>query len=149
VIHGFVRTALGAITTFDCPGALFTSPVGIDSAGAITGDCIDSSERRGFVRTADGAITTFVVSGAAPGAGNGTSPNSINPEGTITGDFVGESFASHGFVRTANGSIITLDVPGALSTFPASNNPLGIITGWINPPSNTNSHGFIAIVELP
>jgi hypothetical protein len=48
VVHGYVRTPNGAITTFDVPGAgtgLFqgTIPAAINPAGAIVGWYVDAS----------------------------------------------------------------------------------------------------------
>ena len=54
----------------------------------------------GFVRTQRGEITTFDVSGAGSGSGQGTIPNSNDPEGEITGYYVDASGVLHGFLRT-------------------------------------------------
>ena len=71
VLHGFVRSVNGVITTFDVPGA-GTTPgsgtlaLGVSSFGLSTGYWIDSSMiGHGFVRRPDGEISKF----DAPGAG--------------------------------------------------------------------------------
>src|ERR1700756_1591863 len=54
-------------------------------------------------------ITTF----DAPGASNGTIPNSINARGLIVGYYRDASSTIHGFVRDGSGTITTFDAPGA------------------------------------
>jgi hypothetical protein len=127
--HGFVRAPSGAIIKFDAPGAgtapgvcsfgiaLGTSPGNINPAGVIAGSYSDSSGvYHGFVRAANGTITTFDAPGAGTGPGQGTftaSASGINPEGTVTGNYVDANNVNHGYVRAPNGTITTFDPPGA------------------------------------
>ena len=118
--HGFSRAANGTISTFDAPGAgagysLGTTPLGINTAGAVVGLYKDSSSRNhGFVRSANGAtITTIDAPGAGTAANLGTIALSIDPAGVITGVYTDASAVGHGFVRAANGTITSFDVPGA------------------------------------
>ena len=73
--HGYVRTAAGAITTFDISGAgsgagQGTAPASINTAGTIAGSYFDSSKiPHGFVRSASGVVTAFDVAGATLTAG--------------------------------------------------------------------------------
>ena len=68
--HGFVRSATGAITTFDVIGAdssiaRETVAFGINPSGDITGYFFDSNGlAHGFLRTPKDAFTTFDVPGA-------------------------------------------------------------------------------------
>src|SRR5207249_4679597 len=81
------------ITTFDAPGAgtgafqgtFPFSPLIMNPNGAITGWYTDSAlVSHGFLRDRNGAFTTFDAPGA-PGAGPGTLPFAISPDGEITG----------------------------------------------------------------
>jgi len=120
--HGFVRTALGAMTSpIDIPGAgtgitQGTRPLSINTAGTITGSYTDASNvAHGFLLAAPytGVATTFDVTGAGTGSGQGTKPISINAAGTITGTYTDASNVNHGFQRSKTGVITTFDAPGA------------------------------------
>ena len=62
VVHSHVRAADGTVTTFDAPGAgagsgQGTVPEGINPAGTIIGQYVDSSgANHGYVRTSHDAI---------------------------------------------------------------------------------------------
>ena len=113
VFHGFLRMPDGTITKINVPGAgkgsgqgTFACPGtsicigGINAAGAISGNYIDSSNvNHGFLRMPDGTITKFDVPGAGKGSGQGTIPYGINPEGAITGWYIDSGGVSHGFLR--------------------------------------------------
>jgi hypothetical protein len=116
VYHGFLRTPDGQITTFDDSQAPAgtgagqgTNPVGINDIGEIAGYYVDGNGAShgfvrapdGFVQAPDGKITTF----DAPGASEGTYPESINNFGVIAGIFYDTNGVGHGFVRTAGGQI--------------------------------------------
>jgi hypothetical protein len=84
-------------------------------------------------------IATFDVPGAGTGKSEGTYAGSINPEGTIAGDYIDANGISHGFVRAANGAFTTFHIPSvagthwpALATIAASINPAGTVTGGYN-----------------
>jgi predicted membrane protein len=149
VAHGFLRTRNGAITTFDPPGSTFTVPVAIEPQGVIVGTYQDANfVGHGFLRASNGAITTFDVTGAV----NGTFPQSINPEGAITGDYFlpisGNPFGGNfrGFVRAPDGTFATFDAatypPCCIFSFPNGITPAGVITGSFNDGFNIN-HGFL------
>ena len=91
-----MRAPNGTITTFDAPGAVFsTEPVAINPMGTITGLYFDASGvGHGFVRALDGTFTTFDVPGALIQI-----PTGITPTGTITGLYLDASFVIHGFIR--------------------------------------------------
>src|SRR5438477_81589 len=93
-------------TTFDAPGA-GTGPFpqgtfsygGINPAGAIAGYYTDDSNvSHGFLRAPSGAFTTFDVPGAGTGDGQGTFAPvfgfNLNPQGTITGNYIDASNVS-------------------------------------------------------
>jgi len=101
------------------------------------------------VRTKQGAITTFDVPAAGTGAFQGTLPESINPSGAITRQYLDASGVNHGFLRDKHGVITTFDAPGAgtgagQGTFPTTNNPSDAITGYYMD-ANSAFHGFLRI----
>ena len=108
VVHAFVRSANGTITTFDAPGAgtssgLVPGTVGgsINDAGNIAGMYSDASNVfHGFVRAANGTITSFDAPGVGAGMGllQGTLGVSINAAGNVTGAYTDASAVGHGFV---------------------------------------------------
>jgi hypothetical protein len=103
VVHGFVRSAAGTITSFDPPGSTTTQVRSINAAGTITGFYFVGFETYyGFVRSPQGTITTF---NAGPGDGN-TTAFSINDGGVITGSYFNPgdpSAGTSGFLRTPHG----------------------------------------------
>jgi flagellar hook capping protein FlgD len=110
VLHGFVRTADGSITTFDGPGGSGITPLAINPEGTITGVVSDASGLHGFVRAADGTITTF-------DAGLNNIVSAINPAGTVIGYVIdANNNPVYGFVRKADGTITTFDGSSAFST---------------------------------
>lgn len=109
VVHGFLRSHTGEITTFDPPGegpqglgCFADCSLGLNDSGAITGSYLDANNVvHGFVRSPEGKFTTFDAPGADTTAGdfNGTFPVSINDEGVITGYYIDANFVFHGFLR--------------------------------------------------
>lgn len=147
VMHAYVRTKEGRITTFDAPGApskvsgtpfptFGASPgtyaVGIDASGSVTGYVIDAANvAHSYLREPDGAITEFKVPGAGTGPGQGTFAGNLSQSGTIAGSYTDASGMNHGFLRTRNGAVTEFDVKAA-----ASGPGLGTTTAWaqcINP----------------
>jgi hypothetical protein len=149
VLHGFLRTRDGAISTFDASGAgtgacQGTQGFAINSEGAIAGITLDTSfVRHGMLRARDGAITVFDVPGAAPPLG--TFALSINREGATTGWYQDTSNAFHGFLRARDGAITTFDAAGAQVTSSCvvdCINADGAITG-VYLDANSVAHGFL------
>jgi hypothetical protein len=142
------------IITFDAPGAdtkpgdyngTFASA--INNWGAITGSFVDTNNvYRGFLRSAKGSFITFDAPGADTTAGsfNGTSPNSINDLGMITGEYLDANGFGHGFLRSREGKLTTFDVPGAggYGTTPIAVNLEGAIVGYYTD-SNYLFHAFL------
>ena len=84
----------GAYVTFDAatypPCCIFSSPAGINPAGAVTGSLNDGFNiYRGFVRTPDGTVTIFDAPGAGTGNFQGTLSIGITPGGAVAGVYVG------------------------------------------------------------
>lgn len=96
LVHGFWRDNSG-VHSFDYPGALYTSPTGINLAGTITGYYSEADGvRHGFVRDNLGNFTSFDDPDAGP---QGTTPTAINRSGQITGQFTSAKDVDHGFLR--------------------------------------------------
>jgi hypothetical protein len=166
VIHGFLRSREGTVTSFDAPGAGVgpgqgTQPFSINPEGVITGYYTDSSGlSHGFVRARDRDFITFDAPGAGIPAGTpcsplliantGTQGASINLEGAVAGQYVDASGVFHGFLRSPEGTITTFDGPGAgtglgqgtFVTFGDGINPEGAITGGYAD-VNCGFHGLI------
>jgi hypothetical protein len=148
VVHGFLRTEDGTVTTFDAPSArtLGTIATAINPDGTVTGYFLTPSHvLHGFVRAADGTITTFDAPGAGALRESGTVGLAINPAGTVTGYYTdGVSAVPHGFVRIADGTITTFDVPssGSQQTVGSAINPDGTVTGQ-SADADGVSHGFV------
>jgi hypothetical protein len=147
---GFLQTASGTETVFDPPDSTYTTPVAINSGGAIAGIYTANNTSHGFLRTANGAIRTFDVLGST-----GTFAGVINSGATIAGIYNDSISEPHGFVRTHQGAIITFDFPPAVPNTQGRNagvvgiNPEGAIAGnyfdnTFVPPNNfgTVAHGF-------
>jgi hypothetical protein len=109
VVHGYLRSPTGKITTFDPPGegpqglgCYNDCQLGLNDLGAVTGYYLDTNNvYHGFLRSPDGAFTTFEAPGADTTANNfnGTFPVSINDWGVITGYYVDVNNVVHGFLR--------------------------------------------------
>ncbi|HEY3135356.1 MAG TPA: hypothetical protein VGL29_04840 [Blastocatellia bacterium] len=154
--HGYVRSNQGVITVFDAPGAgtgpgrgtFVTSPLIINSNGAIAGWAIDSAGvYHGFLRDRNGVITTFDAPGAGTGANQGTLSFAISPRGEITGFYFDGNTAVHGFLRDEEGVITAFDVPGAgtganQGTFGGGFTPDGTIMG-VYADADSLYHGFL------
>ena len=139
--QAFAQRTESQFITFDAPGAGIgsgqgTVPRSINPTREITGEYYDSSSAthgfvrsaegisHGFLRDRDGTVTKFDV---VPSLG--TFPQSINPDGEITGLYM-DTRGTHGFLRARDGDITTFDVPGAtMGTIAISINPRGEITG--------------------
>jgi hypothetical protein len=120
-----------------------------------------SNVLHGFVRAPDGTITSFDAPGAGRIAfcpppvicGNGTQGASINPVGTIAGQYADTGGVFHGFLRSPDGTITTFDAPsagtspgqGTVVTFTDGINPVGAIAGGFTDASSI----FHAFVRAP
>ena len=136
------------LTVFEAPGAgtdaaQGTSPQGINDAGDIVGQYIDSEgAAHGFMRSKNGMFTAIDVPGASRKSMEGTFPRSINKRAELAGYFeLGSNDARHGFVRHQDGSFATFDPPGSLSTVAQSINEKGDVTG--NYVADDAAHGFV------
>lgn len=127
--HGIAARAARArtYTTIDVPGALATSPQGINAGGDVAGAYFGTDGKwHGFVLKG-GTITSFDYPGAA-----GTQARGIGPSGEVVGSYwlPGEpGVASHGFFRSADGELAAADYPGHLYTIPQRILPDGTILG--------------------
>ena len=109
VVHGYLRSPAGKITTFDPPGegsqglgCFADCSMGLNDLGAITGYYLDANNvYHGYLRSPDGKFLTFDAPSADLTANdfNGTFPVSINDWGVVTGYYVDKNNVVHGFVR--------------------------------------------------
>ncbi|MGA2402144.1 MAG: carboxypeptidase regulatory-like domain-containing protein [Syntrophobacteraceae bacterium] len=146
--HGFVRSARGKFTSFDCssPGQQATSAYGINNNGQVSGSYVDADDNlHGFVRSADGShFTTFDTS-----AGPYTYTNAfgINKNGEVAGWYSAQNMC--GFVRSPGGSFTDICDPSAVwgtSAMGINNNDQ--VTGYYTD-ANLVSHGFVGSVNGP
>jgi hypothetical protein len=156
--HAFLRARDGTVIPFDVPGGTSTGASSINPAGTITGGYVYLNDPNfvghGYLRTSNGSFATFDAPGAGTGLFQGTGATSINPDGTITGNFLDTNDVFHGFLRDKNGTITTFDAPGACTTtcfpfqgtFAASINPKGEILGVYTDANNVN-HGFLRVSD--
>jgi uncharacterized membrane protein len=110
-VHGFIRSAGGAITTADVPvnGNLGTEIVAIDGSGDTAGYYFDSQgDQHSFVRSSNGTITTFDPPNSSPGSG----AQSINDGGTVAGGFL-DTNGAHGYLRAPDGTFTTFEPTGS------------------------------------
>jgi uncharacterized membrane protein len=143
--HGYVRSAGGAFTTIDAPGATATSAEGINNSGQIVGNYQDAKlSWHGYVRSAAGAFTTLDV----PGVDEEIELAGINDAGQIVGTFP-DAKGAHGFVRSASGVFITIDMPGATATYAEGISASGKIVGYYlkGPQDNYVAHGYVRSVR--
>lgn len=100
LLLGIMPAHTATYVQFDMPGANFTSPVGINSSGAIAGTWEDDLYKfHGFVRTAKGKLIPF-----DPPNSVYTLVRGINDRGTAIGAYQ-DSTRSYSFMRKQNGHI--------------------------------------------
>jgi len=140
--HAFVRTPSGEIQVFDV-GEGRTYAVGIDSTGAVAGDCtiLDESGRprtRGFIRSADGSITLIQVPGSS-----GTSISAMAPNGIIVGSYQGDPRGF--FIRSPSGVFTTFELAEDYFPYAAATdvNSAGSVVGYYFSPPDYLGHGFV------
>jgi hypothetical protein len=145
--HSFVRSAKGALTFFDPPGATSSAAETVSLLGAVVGNYTNTTGELNhgyllFLRK----YTTIDF----PGATGGTSPSGGNVENDIVGTYNETSPASscgagceHSFLLH-NGVFTSFDYPeaGVQDTFANGINALGeIVGGFLD--SSGAEHGFI------
>ena len=153
--HGFLRSAAGAIVSFDAPGAgtnpnTFggTFPSGINLLGSIAGYLNDANGvAHGFVRTAEGKFTIFDAPGADlnPADHLGTAFSGINDLGAVSGFYFDSTGLAHGFLLRPNGEFRSFEVAGAALAGTIPDGPLnleGSIVGFYMD-ANAQFHSFV------
>ena len=128
----------GTYTTLNDPlGTKGTQAYGINDAGQIVGDYIDSNgTEHGFLYSG-GTYTTI----DRPRATNGTEALGINDAGQIAGYYVDSSSAVHGFLYSG-GTYTTFDVSPGFSILAGINNAGQLVGSY--PDRNSPEHGFLA-----
>ena len=144
-LQPFLRAKDGTFPTFEMPspGAVLSSGLVANSAGAIAGVFSDSNNPHVFFRAPSGKFTLFDFPPAfltfIPFPFPGATPlvpsiAAMTPGGTIVGSYFDSNGAIHGFLRTIDGTFTTFDAPNAATGFftgtsPTSINDSGIVTG--------------------
>ena len=127
-----------AYQTINVPGAPEQSAFGVNEAGQIVGEYVDSSGIYHGWELSGGTFTTIDVpfSGAS-----GTGANGINDSGEIVGGWDGSGTSQHGFTLIG-GTYTSFDYPGAIQTNAWSLNNKGDIVGyWVD--TSGVLHGFL------
>ena len=129
----------------DNPASKTFWPVASASALIVACLLLESAPRAASIA---GAFTAFDVPGAGKDSGEGTSPQSMNEAGEITGNYKDQAGAVHGFVRHRDGTFTTFDVPGAskragLGTSPQGINQAGEVAGYYFTDPQGVRHGFV------
>lgn len=125
----------GTVTNLDVPGALTTSPAGINNNGIIVGAYQDNSGMtHGFIYNS-GTYTTFNALGIGF-----TFIAGVNDSGVSVGGYQDNLGKMHGFIYSGS-TYTTLDFPNATSTFAYGINNNGIVVGQYQDSSGVN-RGF-------
>ena len=134
-LHGYLLVN-GVFTVIDVPGATTTKAHGLNDAGHIVGEYLDSTgKRRGFLYR-NGQYRTINYADATAIAAYG-----INANGDIVGTFT-DAAGTHGFVF-ANGVLHKIDVPGTKATQALGINSAGTVVGDYEDATG-KTHGFVA-----
>ena len=157
VTHGFVRDALGVMTTVDFPGSIFTVAASINDSGAIAGWYslpAAPGVRHGFVLR-DGALSTF-----DPPGSTFTNLIGINERGDVSGRFCTRNPCHapgngdfHGLL-IQDGEFSYIDVPGAVETNPFKITANGTVGGGYTKPGGGEglfvlARGEFTTMDLP
>ncbi|MBI2833261.1 MAG: hypothetical protein HYX76_02410 [Acidobacteria bacterium] len=135
VVHAFLRSKKGELTTIDFPGATATYARDINNRGDTVGGYRDAANiSHGFLLRND-VFTTI----DAPG-GVRTEPTGVNARGDIVGLFAAAD-AQHGFLLR-NDVFTTIDFPGAARTQLLGINDSGDVVGAYYYSSGP-AHGFL------
>ncbi len=113
--------------TIDVPGAIRTSPQGINSKGDISGGFVDTAMKQHGFLLSDGVFTTIDYPGAEY-----TDARGLNSRGEVVGAYrmPGEpSVNRHGYLRTRYGEFVAADFPGHINTIPQRITSTGLILG--------------------
>lgn len=122
VVHGFIRSSSGTITTINVSAAGTGSGQGtaitaLDSAGDVGGLYTDANNvAHGFVRSSSGTISTFdppATAGTSPGIFPFSYPFRFDAAGDLSGVYLDSNDVLYGFVRSSNGTISSFTAPDA------------------------------------
>jgi len=132
------KTVTEAYQSVNFPGDPEQSAFGVNDAGQIVGEYIDSAAVYHGWELSGGKFSTIDVpfSGAT-----GTGANGINDSGEIAGGWDGSGVSQHGFTLIG-GTYTSFDYPGAVATWAWQLNNKGDIVGYWVDASNV-FHGFV------
>jgi probable HAF family extracellular repeat protein len=124
-----------SFTTLNVPGSTLTEAYGINTAGQIVGNFVDTTGEHGFLYTG-GSFTPIDVPGSTS-----TYAYGINNTGQIVGVFY-DATGTHGFLYTG-GQFTTIDVPDSTDTVASGINTAGQIVGFFRLDREATVHGFV------
>ncbi|MGC1371367.1 MAG: hypothetical protein WA824_04440 [Candidatus Sulfotelmatobacter sp.] len=124
--------------TVDFPGVSQQGAFGVNDAGQIVGQYVDSS---GIFHGWELSGATFTTIDVPFTGATGTITNGINDAQEIVGCWESSGISQHGFTLIA-GTYTSFDYPGALQTCPWAVNSSGVMTGYYTDTSYV-LHGFI------
>lgn len=145
---GAGATAYSFARTDEVPGAVSTTPLGINDKGQVAGYYHDAAGNHGYVETAGSFITIDVPGSSAifaSGPGVDAIATAINNVGQVAGEYDTEN---EGYTRVrsflyAGGALTPIDVPGSSYTVAFSLNDKGQVTGSYDDTTTSKLRGFV------
>ena len=136
--QGFVYTNGTVNSAFNYPGAVATSPTGINDSGEIIGTWTDSvGFVHGFYWTSQTGFTSFDVPKTTH-----TIPVAVNASGVIAGYYaIRQDTAYAAFMCSADGVVTTITIPHAQTLRVTGINAQGTIAGTYD--SGKEDRGFL------
>lgn len=132
------KSAVESYKSVNVPKAPEQAAFGVNDAGQIVGEYVDSSGVYHGWELSGGKFTTIDV----PFAGaEGTGADGINDSGEIAGGYDGSGVTQHGFTLIG-GTYTSFDYPGAVATWAFALNNNGAIAGYYVDSSGVE-HGFV------
>lgn len=131
------------LTSFDYPGAVSTSPGGINDSGVVVGSFVNAvNQTQGFIRFADGTFSDPI---AHPSA-RSTYLSDINNTGTMCGSYLTDS-TYHGFFFS--GSTFTNFDLNAANTLVSGLNDAGNFCGTTIEQAFVSINGTLSMFAIP
>lgn len=111
--HGFLRSADGALVSFDPPGSQLTNPNGLNNLGTVVGYYVDAEGNvHGFARTRRGQFARI----DPPGTVGDASVWAIDDAGVMTGHYYDAEGFAHAFVREPDGTFVSFAPPASANS---------------------------------
>lgn len=141
--HGFVLSN-GQLTELDYPGALTTTPYGVNAEGDVSGTYYDNvANAHGFLYL-HGAGTYEAID--IKNTFSLTNAGKVNDKGLVAGYYEDPNTSTYqGFIRSST-QVVTFSVPGAISTtLSGINNVRAVVGTYFN--AGFQTIGFVAVPQ--